>query len=78
MGGDHTGPNGTCRGIVDVSGRNNLAFVHFDIHLARHAGMGTFGACYHAGSFMNRAVHEGMVEGRHVIQYGMATPVFGP
>ncbi len=78
VGGDHSVPNGTFRGIVDVYGKNNVAFVHFDVHLDRDAGMGKFGAFYHSGSFMNRAVQEGMVEGRHVIQYGMSTPVFGP
>ena len=77
VGGDHSVPNGTFRGIVDVYGKNNVAFVHFDVHLDRDAGMGKFGAFYHSGSFMNRAVQEGMVEGRHVIQYGMSTPVFG-
>lgn len=75
VGGDHSVPNGTYRGIVDVYGRNNVAFVHFDVHLDR--GQGKFGAYYHSGSFMTMAVEEGLVDGSNVIQYGMATPVFG-
>lgn len=75
VGGDHSVPNGTFRGIVDVYGRNNVAFVHFDVHLDR--GQGKFGAFYHSGSFMTLAVEEGLVDGSNVIQYGMATPVFG-
>ncbi|MEM6577286.1 MAG: arginase family protein [Pseudomonadota bacterium] len=75
VGGDHSVPNGTFRGIVDVYGRNNVAFVHFDVHLDR--GKGKFGAFYHSGSFMTLAVEEGLVEGSNVIQYGMSTPVFG-
>ena len=75
VGGDHSVPNGTFRGIVDVYGRKNVAFVHFDVHLDR--GTGKFGAFYHGGSYMNLAVQEGLVEGRHVIQYGMGSPTFG-
>ncbi|MGO1120968.1 arginase family protein [Rhodovibrionaceae bacterium A322] len=75
VGGDHSVPNGTFRGIVDVYGRKNVAFLHFDVHLDR--GQGKFGAFYHSGSFMTLAVEEGLVEGSKVIQYGMATPVFG-
>jgi len=41
IGGDHSVPNGTFRGIVDVYGRKNVAFVHFDAHLDR--GKGKFG-----------------------------------
>ena len=77
VGGDHSVPNGTFRGIVDVYGKKNVAFVHFDAHLDRDQNMGKFGTFYHSGTFMDRAVQEGMVDGRHVIQYGMATPVFG-
>ncbi|MBO9422519.1 arginase family protein [Labrenzia sp. R4_2] len=77
VGGDHSVPNGTYRGIVDVYGKNNVAILHFDVHLDRDMGLGKFGAYYHSGVFMNRAVEEGMVEGRHIIQYGMSTPVFG-
>ena len=75
VGGDHSVPNGTFRGIVDVYGRYNVAFVHFDVHLDR--GKGKFGAYYHSGSFMTVAVEEGLVPGNRVIQYGMSTPVFG-
>ncbi len=77
VGGDHSVPNGTFRGIVDVYGKKNVAFVHFDAHLDRDQNMGKFGTYYHSGTFMDRAFNEGMVEGRHIVQYGMATPVFG-
>jgi len=75
VGGDHSVPNGTFRGIIDVYGRKNVAFVHFDVHLDR--GTGEFGAWYHAGTYMDLAVEEGLISGDKVIQYGMATPVFG-
>lgn len=75
VGGDHSVPNGTFRGIVDVYGRKNVAFLHFDAHLDR--GTGKFGFFYHSGTFMTLAVKEGLVEGNKVIQFGMATPVFG-
>jgi len=75
VGGDHSVPNGTFRGIVDVYGRKNVAFLHFDVHLDR--GTGKFGAFYHSGTFMTLAVKEGLLKGSDVIQFGMATPVFG-
>lgn len=75
VGGDHAIPNGTFRGIVDVYGRKNVAFMHFDVHLDR--GTGKMGAFYHGGSYMTLAVQEGLVEGRHVIQFGMGSPSFG-
>ena len=75
VGGDHSIPNATFRGIVDVYGRKNVAFVHFDAHLDRSAGK--FGGFYHSGSFMTLAVKEGLVEGRHVVQYGMNSYCFG-
>ena len=75
IGGDHSIPNGTFRGVVDVYGRKNVAFVHFDAHLDRSAGK--FGGFYHSGSFMTLAVEEGLVEGKHVIQYGMNSFSFG-
>ena len=74
IGGDHSVPNGTFRGIVDVYGRKNVAFVHFDAHLDR--GKGKFGAFYHSGSFMTLGVKEGLVAGDEVVQFGMSTPVF--
>ncbi len=76
IGGDHSVPNGTFRGVIDVYGRGNVAFVHFDTHLDRDKGLGKFGAFYHSGTFMNLAVKEGLVKGEDVIQIGMATPVF--
>ena len=75
VGGDHAVPNGTFRGIVDVYGRKNVGFVHFDVHLDR--GTGKMGAFYHGGSYMTLAVQEGLVEGRHVVQFGMGSPSFG-
>ena len=74
IGGDHSVPNGTFRGIVDVYGKKNVAFVHFDAHLDR--GKGKFGAFYHSGSFMTLGVKEGLVAGDEVVQFGMSTPVF--
>ena len=75
VGGDHSIPNATFRGIVDVYGRKKVAFVHFDAHLDRSAGK--FGGFYHSGSFMTLAVQEGLVQGKHVIQYGMNSYCFG-
>ena len=40
VGGDHAIPNGTFRGIVDVYGRKNVAFMHFDVHLDRGTRQG--------------------------------------
>ena len=75
VGGDHSVPNGTFRGIVDVYGRNNVAFLHFDVHLDR--GTGKFGAFYHSGSYMNLAVKEGLIDGKNIVQFGMGAPAFG-
>ena len=74
IGGDHAVPNGTYRGIVDVYGKKNVGFIHFDAHLDR--GKGKFGAFYHSGSYMTMAVAEGLLDGREVVQFGMSTPVF--
>ena len=75
VGGDHSVPNGTFRGIVDVYGRRNVGFLHFDVHLDR--GTGKFGAFYHSGTYMNLAVKEGLLDGKHVVQFGMGAPAFG-
>ena len=75
MGGDHSIPNGTFRGIVDVYGKKRVGFLHFDVHLDR--GSGKFGAFYHSGSYMNLAVEEGLLDGSHVVQFGMGAPAFG-
>lgn len=75
IGGDHSVPNGTYRGIVDVYGRKNVGFLHFDAHLDR--GFGKFGAFYHSGSYMTIAVDQGLLDGKEVVQFGMSTPVFG-
>ena len=75
IGGDHSIPNATFRGIVDVYGKNKVALVHFDVHLDR--GKGKFGHFYHSGSFMTLAVKDGLCRGDQVVQFGMATPVFG-
>lgn len=75
VGGDHSIPNATFRGIVDVYGRNNVAFVHFDAHLDRSGGK--LGGFYHSGSFMTLAVQEGLVPGDKVVQFGMNAYSFG-
>ncbi|MFC4993872.1 agmatinase family protein [Rubritalea tangerina] len=75
VGGDHSVPNATYRGIVDVYGKKKVGFVHFDVHLDR--GTGKFGAFYHSGSYMNMAVDEGLLDGKHVVQFGMGSPAFG-
>jgi len=75
IGGDHSVPNATYRGIVDVYGKKNVGFLHFDAHLDR--GFGKFGAFYHSGSYMTLAVDEGLLDGKEVVQFGMSTPVFG-
>lgn len=75
VGGDHSVPNGTYRGIVDVYGKKRVGFLHFDVHLDR--GKGKFGAFYHSGSYMTMAVAEGLLDGSHVVQFGMGAPAFG-
>ena len=75
VGGDHSVPNGTYRGIVDVYGKKRVGFLHFDVHLDR--GKGKFGAFYHSGSYMTLAVEEGLLDGSHVVQFGMGAPAFG-
>ena len=75
IGGDHSVPNATYRAIVDVYGKKNVGFLHFDIHLDR--GTGKFGAFYHSGSYMNMAVEEGLLDGKEVVQFGMGAPAFG-
>lgn len=75
IGGDHSIPNGTFRGIVDVYGKKQVAFVHFDAHLDR--GFGKFGAFYHSGSYMTMAVAEGLLDGKAVFQVGMSAPTWG-
>lgn len=75
IGGDHSVPNGSLRGIIDVYGKKNIGFLHFDAHLDR--GKGKFGAFYHSGSYMTLAVNEGLLDGKDVVQFGMSTPVFG-
>ena len=74
IGGDHSVPNGTYRGIVDVYGKKKVAFVHFDAHLDR--GLGKLGYFYHSGSYMSMAVKEGLLDGKAIVQFGMSTPVF--
>ena len=74
IGGDHSIPNATFRGIVDVYGKKNVAFLHFDAHLDR--GKGKYGQYFHSGTFMTLAVKDGLVAGDKVIQFGMCTPVF--
>ncbi len=75
VGGDHSVPNGTFRGIVDVYGRKNVAFLHFDVHLDR--GSGKFGTFYHSGTYMDLAVKEGLIDGQNIVQFGMGAPAFG-
>ena len=75
VGGDHSIPNATFRAIADVYGKKKVAFVHFDVHLDR--GQGKYGHFFHSGTFMTLAVKEGLVDGKHVIQFGMGSPSFG-
>ena len=75
VGGDHSVPNGTFRGIVDVYGKKRVGFLHFDVHLDR--GEGKFGAFYHSGTYMDLAIEEGLLDGKHVVQFGMGSPAFG-
>ncbi len=75
VGGDHSVPNGTFRAIVDVYGRKNVAFLHFDVHLDR--GSGKFGTFYHSGTYMDLAVKEGLIDGKNIVQFGMGAPAFG-
>ena len=75
VGGDHSVPNGTYRAIVDVYGKKNVGFLHFDAHLDR--GTGKFGAFYHSGTYMTMAISEGLLDGKEVVQFGMSTPVWG-
>ena len=75
VGGDHSVPNATYRAIVDVYGKKNVGFLHFDVHLDR--GTGKFGAFYHSGTYMTMAIAEGLLDGKEVVQFGMAAPVWG-
>lgn len=74
IGGDHSVPNGTFRGVVDVYGRKNVGFIHFDAHMDRADGK--FGAWYHSGSYMTLAVQEGLLRGDRVVQVGMNSYTF--
>ena len=40
-------------------------------------GSGKFGHFYHSGSYMTLAVKEGLLDGHHVVQFGMGAPAFG-
>ena len=56
---------------MSMAGKTSPSYTHLD----RSAGK--FGGFYHSGSFMTLAVQEGLVEGKHVIQYGMNSYCFG-
>ena len=68
IGGDHAVPNGTYRGIVDVYGRENVAFIHFDAHLDR--GKGKFGAFGVVLQYEDARVTSGGHQGQYIYANG--------
>ncbi len=78
---DHYGPKNVVFVYFDAytdlagPGKKRVGFLHFDAHLDR--GTGKFGAYFHSGSYMNMAVEEDLLDCKHLVQFGMSTPVFG-
>lgn len=52
-----------------------LGFVHFDAHLDTYPA--AWGQEYHHGSFLRHAVEEGLVDPKHVVQFGIRGPLAG-
>ena len=75
VGGDHTIGLGTLRGVRAAHGRA-VGLVQIDAHLDTWDSY--FGSRYTHGTFLRRAVEEGLVDGGRSIQVGIRGPLFGP
>lgn len=75
VGGDHTIALGTLRGVRAALGRP-VALVQIDAHLDTWESY--FGDRYTHGTFLRRAIEEGVVDGARSIQVGIRGPLFGP
>ena len=74
FGGDHLVALGILRGIARVSGP--VAVLQIDAHLDTWDTY--FGSKYTHGSFMKRAVEEGLVDTAHSLQFAIRGPLFSP
>lgn len=74
FGGDHLVTLGVLRGIA--AARGSVAVLQVDAHLDTWHSY--FGSLYTHGSFMKRAIEEGLVDARHSLQVGIRGPLFSP
>lgn len=74
FGGDHLVALGNLRGVAQV--RGPVAVLQVDAHLDTWDSY--FGSKYTHGSFMRRAIEEGLVDVAHSIQIGIRGALFGP
>ena len=74
FGGDHLVALGILRGIAAV--RGPIAVLQIDAHLDTWDNY--FGSKYTHGSFMRRAIEEGLVDTAHTLQAGIRGPLFSP
>jgi agmatinase len=72
FGGDHLIALGILRGVVQV--RGPIAVLQIDAHLDTWDSY--FGSKYTHGSFMRRAIEEGLVDIAHTLQVGIRGPLF--
>lgn len=75
FGGDHLVALGELRGITQARGRP-VAVLQVDAHLDTWDTY--FGNKYTHGSFMRRAIEEGLVDVAHTLQVGIRGPLFSP
>lgn len=74
FGGDHLVALGILRGIA--ARRGPVAVLQIDAHLDTWDSY--FGNKYTHGSFMKRAIEEGLVDTKHTLQVGIRGPLFSP
>jgi agmatinase len=74
FGGDHLVALGVLRGVARA--RGPVAVLQVDAHLDTWDTY--FGSKYTHGSFMRRAVEEGLVDAAHTLQVGIRGPLFSP
>lgn len=72
FGGDHLVALGNLRGVAQVRGQ--VAVLQVDAHLDTWDSY--FGSKYTHGSFMRRAIEEGLVDASHSLQIGIRGPLF--
>lgn len=75
VGGDHTIALGTLRGVSRALGRP-VSLIQIDAHLDTWDSY--FGSRYTHGTFLKRAIEEGVVDGGRSVQVGIRGPLFGP